>query len=133
MLARLNFDGPHMWHSRKPFPQHSRTRLAGQARRGGNPICPCRAFLACLAHHAPRSVALADCFSILSERIYLKMPLGKVTVPGWIARSLTGYRRVPIILLSSVSVLRQGVIACRLHLSSHRTSRKNVNMDSVSE
>ena len=76
---------------------------------------------------------LADCFSILSERIYLKMPLGKVTVPGWIARSLTGYRRVPIMLHSSVSVLRQGVIACRLHLSSHRTSRENVNMDSVSE
>ncbi len=29
------------------------------------PICPRRAFLACLAHHAPRSVALAACFSLL--------------------------------------------------------------------
>jgi hypothetical protein len=65
------------------------------------------------------------------------MPLGKVTVPGWIARSwiarsLTGCRRAPIMLHSVVRVLGQGVIACRLHLSSHRTSRKNVNMDSVS-
>ena len=37
----------------------------GTSQRDGNPICPRRAFLACLALHAPRSVALADFFSIL--------------------------------------------------------------------
>ncbi len=45
----------------------SRARQAGRARRGGNPICPRRAFLACLALHAPQSVALADFFSILLD------------------------------------------------------------------
>jgi len=50
--------------------QDSRARQAGRAgwaRRGGNPICPRRAFLACLALHASQSVALADFFSILLE------------------------------------------------------------------
>jgi hypothetical protein len=42
-------------------------RLVGRARRGENPICPRRAVLACLAFHAPRSVALADLFSIQQE------------------------------------------------------------------
>ncbi len=32
---------------------------------GGDPLCPRRAFLACLALHTPRSVALAALFSIL--------------------------------------------------------------------
>jgi hypothetical protein len=45
--------------------QDSRARLAGRARRDGNPIYPRRAFLACLALHVPRLVALADFFSIL--------------------------------------------------------------------
>ena len=48
--------------------QDNRARQAGRARRakrGGNSICPRRAFLACLALHAPRSVPLADFFSIL--------------------------------------------------------------------
>jgi len=73
---------------------------------------------------------IAPCLHV--SRFTRHMLVGKVTVPGWIARSLTGCRRVPIMLHSFVRVLRQGVIACRLHLSSHRTSRKNVNMDSVS-
>ena len=46
-------------------PQDSRARLAGGRDEVGIQICPRRAFLACLALHAPRSVALADCFSIL--------------------------------------------------------------------
>jgi len=36
--------------------QDCRARLAGRAtrvKRGGNPICPCRAFLTCFAFHAP--------------------------------------------------------------------------------
>ena len=40
-----------------------KARQAGRARRvqrGGIPLCPPRAFLACLALHAPRPVALAD-------------------------------------------------------------------------
>ena len=54
MLARENFDGPHVWHNRRTLPQDGRARQAGRARRakrGGNPICPRRAFLACLALH----------------------------------------------------------------------------------
>lgn len=31
-----------------------------------------------------------------------------------------------------VSLFRPGAILCRLHLSNHRTSRKNVSMDFVS-
>src|SRR5712692_4323571 len=54
--------------------QDGRARLAGRARRGGNPICPRRAFLACLALHAPRPVALADFFSILLENLLLPPP-----------------------------------------------------------
>ena len=65
MLAGENFDGPHVWYNKRTLPRDSRARLAGRARRGGNPICPRRAFLASLALHAPRSVALADCFRIL--------------------------------------------------------------------
>ena len=52
-------------------PQDRRARLAGRARRvkrGGNPIYPRRAFLACLALHTPRS--LTDFFSILLEERY---------------------------------------------------------------
>ena len=51
--------------------QDSRARLArrtGRARLVGIQLCPRRAFLACLALHAPRSVALADFFSILLQR-----------------------------------------------------------------
>ena len=68
MLARENFEGPHGRHNRRTLPQDSRARrarLAGRARRGGNPICPRRAFLASLALRAPRPVVLADFFSIL--------------------------------------------------------------------
>src|SRR5437016_1416591 len=39
----------------RTVPQDNRARqarLAGRAKRGGNPICPRRAFLACLALHA---------------------------------------------------------------------------------
>jgi hypothetical protein len=82
-VARENFDGLHVWHKRKTLSQHSRARLAGRARRGrvrgpksevfgsSNPeLRPTdRAFLACLALHAPRSVALVDCFSILLEEV----------------------------------------------------------------
>ena len=49
-----------------------KARQAGRARRaqrGGIPLCPRRAFLACLALHAPRSVALADFFSILVRAV----------------------------------------------------------------
>ena len=59
----------HAW--RQNAPQDSRTRharLAGWARRGGNPIGLRRAFLARLALHALRSVAWAELFSILIER-----------------------------------------------------------------
>jgi len=65
MLAGENFDGPHVWYNKRTLPRDSRARLARRARRGSNPSCPRRAFLACLALHAPRSVALADFFSIL--------------------------------------------------------------------
>ena len=44
--------------------QDNRARQVG---RGGNPLCPRRALRACLALHAPRSLALADFFSILLE------------------------------------------------------------------
>ena len=44
--------------------QDSRAR---RGERDGTPICPRRALLACLALHAPRSVALADFFSSLLE------------------------------------------------------------------
>lgn len=64
------------------------------------------------------------------EAGYVIMVLSKVIVPGGTA-SLTGCNPAPIMLRSS-SLFRQGVIACRLHLSSHRTSRKSVSMDSVS-
>jgi hypothetical protein len=78
------------------------SRLRGKARHAESGLASiaCHAMRACRAREK-----LADFFSILSERMYLKMPLGKVTVPGWIARSLTGCRRVPIMPRSSVSVL----------------------------
>ena len=47
------------------IPQDSQARLAGRARRGGNPIGPRRAFLASLPRHAPLFLALANFFSIL--------------------------------------------------------------------
>ena len=50
-------------------PAGQRSETEGQARRDGNPIYPHRLFFAYLALHAPRSVALADCFSILLEQI----------------------------------------------------------------
>src|SRR4029077_10489742 len=66
---------------RDPTPQDSRARLAGWARRGrargpkfevfetSNPELRTsdRVFLACLALHTPRSVVLADFFSIRLE------------------------------------------------------------------
>src|SRR5437899_8723512 len=68
--------------------QDSRARLAGRARRGrvrgpkfevfgtSNPELRTsdRAFLACLALHAPQPVALADFFSILLETLLLPPP-----------------------------------------------------------
>ena len=63
--ARRDFIGLYVRDNRGALPQDSRARLAGRARRGGNPICPRRAFRACLALHAPRSVVLAAFFSIL--------------------------------------------------------------------
>jgi hypothetical protein len=42
---------------------------------------------------------LTDFFSILLERMYFMTPIGMVTVPGWIARSLTGCHPVPIMPL----------------------------------
>ena len=55
MLARESFDGSGA----------RRARGARSVKRVGNPICPLRAFLACLALHAPRSVRLADFFGVL--------------------------------------------------------------------
>ena len=52
--------------------QDSRARLAGRAGRGGNPICPRRAFLACLALHVSRLVALAEWWA----------PLGALRAPS---------------------------------------------------
>jgi len=52
-----NFDGPHICVQTRLL--DNRARQAGQPRRvkqGGNSIHPCRAFLAYLAHHAPRCV-----------------------------------------------------------------------------
>ena len=47
-----------------------------------------------------------ELFNILIERMHLVKSLSKVTGPGWMARSLTGYHPVPIIMpLSSMSVL----------------------------
>src|SRR6267143_5126602 len=83
MLARLNFDGEHVWHNRRTVPQDSRARLAGRARRGrvrgqkfevfgtANPELRTsdHAFLACLVTQAPRSLALAEFFSILGEEV----------------------------------------------------------------
>jgi hypothetical protein len=74
MSAQQNFDGLHVLDKRKIFPQESRARLAGRARLGRvrGPKFEVfetsnhelrtsdRAFLACLARHAPRSVTLAD-------------------------------------------------------------------------
>jgi len=74
---------------RQEYATHdSRARLAGQARRGrfrgpkfevfgtSNPELRTsdRAFLACLALHAPRPVALADFFSIPLETLLLPPP-----------------------------------------------------------
>src|SRR5712692_3347449 len=78
-LPKKYFDTRELRSSARPKQQEyatqdSRARLAGQARRGGNPICPRRAFLACLALHAPRPVALADFFSILLENLLLPPP-----------------------------------------------------------
>ena len=70
MLARENLEGTHVEHNRRILRQDSRARQARRARRATrawNPICPRRAVLAYLALHAPRSVALADFFSILRE------------------------------------------------------------------
>src|SRR5713101_1582124 len=56
---------------RQNTPRDSRTRharLAARAKRGGNSIGLRRAFLARLALHALRSVALAEFFSILIDR-----------------------------------------------------------------
>ena len=47
-------------------PQDSRAR---RAKRGGIPICLCRAFLAYLALHAARSMTVGDFFSILLASI----------------------------------------------------------------
>ena len=79
MLARLNFDGEHVWHNMKTRLQDSRARQVGLARRGrvrgpkfevfgtANPELRTsdHAFLACLVTQAPRSLALAEFFSIL--------------------------------------------------------------------
>src|SRR5882762_3227163 len=68
ILARENFDGPHVWDKRRILLQDSRARRAGRARRtkrGGNQICPRRAFFTCLAFHALRSMNAGGLFSIL--------------------------------------------------------------------
>ena len=39
-----------------------------------------------------------ELFNILIERMHLVKSLSKVTGPGWMARSLTGYHPVPIII-----------------------------------
>ena len=51
------FPARHILGQQEYITQDGRARLAGRARRDGNPICPRRAFL---ARHAPRCVALAS-------------------------------------------------------------------------
>jgi hypothetical protein len=116
MLAPENFHGSRVWHKPGLSGPSGESYATKQTSRPNRP------------HEQDR---LADFSSIPLERMYLTMVLGKVIVLERIARSLTGCHPVPIMFLSPMSLLRQGVIACRLHLRSHRTSRKNVSMDSV--
>jgi hypothetical protein len=65
MLARQNVNGLHVWDKRRALPQDSARDWRDGRDEVGIQIYPRRALLACLALHAPRSVALADFFSIL--------------------------------------------------------------------
>ena len=87
MLARESFDGPHVWDNgrilRRIINRHRGDWQDGRDEvGGGNPICPRRAFLACLALHAPRSLALADFFSILLERLGGIIEMGQRVAKG---------------------------------------------------
>src|SRR5712692_11745847 len=126
-LPKKYFDTRELRSSARPKQQEyatqdSRARLAGQARRGGNPICPRRAFLACLALHAPRPVALADFFSIqLGLRSGMADAVAEQIAAlkdeDWAIReeaaTMLGTLRDPRAVAPLVSVLRDGDRAVR--------------------
>lgn len=66
--------------------ENGRARLAGHARRGGNSICSRRAFLACLALHAPESLALAW----VGRTVFFAFPLFLVALTCSIAFGSSG-------------------------------------------
>src|SRR4029077_3709594 len=77
-FARENFDGPHICVRTRL--QDNRARQAGRWRRakqGGNPIRPCRAFLAYLARHAPRCVDYEKAASMRRTKTRLREKLSE--------------------------------------------------------
>jgi hypothetical protein len=68
IVARENYDSPRVWHNRKT--EQDTRDWRGERDEAGNPVWARRAFLACLALHAPQT--LADFLSILLELDHIR-------------------------------------------------------------